>query len=68
MWMWMTSCLEAMAEDFGIWKETVSRDLDLDEASWFSELPEARPLGVYEMHCVLVESVSWELTMYEWSA
>ena len=37
------------AEDFGIWKKTVSWDLDLDEASWFSELAEVRPVGVYGM-------------------
>ena len=30
------------AEDFGIWKKTVSWDLGLDEASRFSELTEAR--------------------------
>ena len=37
-------------EFLGILKKAVSWDLNLDGASWFSELGEARPVGVYEMH------------------
>ena len=33
----------------GIMKKAVSWDLNLDRASGFSELGEARPVGVYEM-------------------
>ena len=46
--MWMTSCPEAMGWDFE--KKAVSWDLNWDGASWFSELGEARQLGVYKMH------------------
>ena len=34
---------------FGIWEKAVSLDLGLDEASRFSELAEAWPVGVYGM-------------------
>ena len=47
--MWITSCPEAMGWGFGDLEKTVSWDLDLDEASWFSELAEARPVGAYGM-------------------
>ena len=41
-WQW--------AEDFEIWKKkTVSWVLDLDEASWFMDIAETRPVGVYGM-------------------
>ena len=33
----------------GILKKAVSWDLNLNEVSWFSELGEARPVGVYKM-------------------
>ena len=48
--MWMTSCPEAMGWDSWVFWKKQSWDLNLDGASWFSELGEAGPVGVYEMH------------------
>ena len=46
----MTSCPEAMGWEFwDMKKKAISWDLDLYGASWFSELAEARPVGVYGM-------------------
>ena len=54
------------AEDFGIWKKTktVSWDLDLDEASWFSELAKARSVWVDELpaHWLSQWVQSWQCT------
>ena len=40
--------------DFFLKKKAVSWDLRLDEASWFLDLGEARPVGDYKMRCVLL--------------
>ena len=63
--MWITSCPEAMSWGFWDLKKALSWDLDLDEASWFSELTEARPVGVYGMPtCWLSQWVeSWWCTI-----
>ena len=44
----MVSCLKAMGWGFSdLKKKQWVENLDLDEASWFSELAEARPVWVY---------------------
>ena len=57
--IWMTSCPESMGPWIlgEFWKKAVSWDLKLDEASWFSNLGEARP--VESTRCAARGGVRW---------
>ena len=52
----MTSWLEAMGWEFWVIseKKTFSWDLNLVEASWFSNLDQASPVVCYGMHRALL--------------